>query len=197
MNAESKTFMERISDLQNEYYSNFGKNMLFKTKQKQDCANLVADKMGNDEMIENTIFHIPKTNKVFFDYPVFKLYANQNNYDIIISKIISSFDANIKKYGCYESHINLNSFSISALERYKPIIIKFCANYLNNNPRYTDNLDRLYIYNTPSMIDMLINIVSPSVNTDVLKKIVFVNKKDSEKLILNLLTNNVETKQTI
>jgi hypothetical protein len=190
MNTESTVFLEKISELQNEYYSNNTKNLLFKTKQKQDFANKITNKMGLDEMISNTIYLIPNTNKIYFDYTIFKLYASPENYDYIMSYIVSLFNKNIEKYGKYEPHINLNTFSISALERYRPIIIKFCNDFLKTNKLYTDTLQTLYIYNSPSMIQLLINVMSPYVDGNVLNKMFLINKKDSEKLISELLNNN-------
>jgi len=190
MNTESTLFLEKITELQKEYYSKTTKNIFLKSSQKLDFANTISNKLGLDEMINNTVYSIPNSNKVFFDYTVFKLYACPENYDFIISNIVSLFDKNIENYGNYETHINLNSFSISALERYKPIIIKFCNDFLKNNKKYTDTLKNLYIYNTPNMIQLVINIVGPYVERDVLKKMALFNKKDSEKLISELFNNN-------
>ena len=154
---------------------------------------MVSGAIGLEKMLSNTVYVLPNTNKVYFDYTVFKLYANPSNYDSIIQTIIRTFDTCIDQYGDYESHMNLNTFTISALERYKPIIITFCKDFLKNNPKYIEKLARFNIYNTPSMIDMAIHVVRPFVNESVLKKVVFISKIESEKLISELLQPSYPT----
>jgi hypothetical protein len=191
--ASEPSILDKIAELQNEYYSTSGKNLIFKSKQKQDCAAMVSGTIGLEKMLSNTVYVLPNTNKVYFDYTVFKLYANPSNYDSIIQTIIRTFDTCIDQYGDYESHMNLNTFTISALERYKPIIITFCKDFLKNNPKYIEKLARFNIYNTPSMIDMAIHVVRPFVNESVLKKVVFISKIESEKLISELLQPSYPT----
>jgi hypothetical protein len=191
--ASEPSILDKIAELQNEYYSTSGKNRIFKSKQKQDCATMVSGTMGLEKMLSNTIYVLPNTNKVYFDYAVFKLYANPSNYDSIIQAVICEFDKCIDQFGHYESHMNLNTFTISALERYKPIIITFCKDFLKNNPKYTEKLSRFNIYNTPSMIDMVLHVVKPFINESVLKKVVFISKIESEKLISELLQPSYPT----
>lgn len=188
MNAES-SLLDKIAELKNEYYSTSGKNRIFKSKQKQECATIVTHEIGIEKMLSGTVYIIPNTNRVFFDYTLFKLYANPSNYDAIIKRATELFDACIEKYGTFESHMNLNTFSVSALERYKPIIITFCNTCLKNNPKYVEKLSRFYIYNKPNMIDIVIAVVRPFVNEDVFKKVIFIQKQNSEKLICELLQN--------
>ena len=186
MNAES-SLLDKIAELKNEYYSTSGKNRIFKSKQKQECATIVTNEIGIERMLSGTVYIIPNTNRVFFDYTLFKLYANPSNYDSIIKRTTELFDACVENYGTFESHMNLNTYSVSALDRYKPIIITFCNTYLKNNPKYLEKLTRFYIYNTPSMIDMTIAVVRPFVNVETFEKVVFIQKQNSEKLICELL----------
>jgi hypothetical protein len=188
MNAET-SLLDRIAELKNEFYFTSGKNVIFKSKQKQECASMVTNEIGIERMLTNTVYIIPNTNRVFFDYTLFKLYANPSNYDAIIKHTTKLFDACIEKYGTFESHMNLKTFSVSAFERYKPIIITFCNTYLKNNPKYVEKLAFFYIYNTPNMIDMAIAVVRPFVNVETFEKVVFIQKQNSEKLIVELLQN--------
>ena len=186
MNTET-SLLDRITELKNEFYYTSGKNIIFKSKQKQECASMVTNEIGIERMLTNTVYIIPNTNRVFFDYTVFKLYANPSNYDTIIKRTTKLFDACIEKYGTFESHMNLKTFSVSAFERYKSIILTFCNTYLKNNPKYLENLAFFYIYNTPNMIDMAIAVVRPFVNVETFEKVVFIQKQNSEKLIGELL----------
>jgi len=149
--------------------------------------------MGITQMLDNTVFIISNTNKVYLDYTIFKLYATPDLFDIIIQKVIALFEECIEKYGSFEVHINLNSFTISAYERYNQIISKFCLECLNNNVKFTINITNLFIYNTPNMIDILKNLIRPFIDNIVANKIIFFNKKESEKLISELLNQNFQS----
>ena len=195
MNLE-ESFLEKITTLQTEYYTSSKKKLFFKSKQKDECANVITNKIGIEDMLNNSIFIIPDTNRVFFDYAVFKLYATPEVYDLIINHILQLFDYCIKNYRAFESHINLNSFSISAMNKYKPIILKFCNECLNNETKYTQNLTKLYIYNTPNMIDMATAMVRPFINENMLNKVIFIKKQDSEKLISELTVNSFQIQTT-
>jgi hypothetical protein len=188
-----ESLIHEISKIKNEFYSVSNKNVFFKSSQKQNCANIVTNRIGVEQMIDNTVYIISNTNKVYLDYTIFKLYATPNLFDIIIQKVISLFEKCIEKYGNFEVHINLNSFTISAYERYNQIISKFCLDCLNNNAKFTINVTNLFIYNTPNMIDILKNLIKPFIDNSIANKIIFFNKKESEKLISELLNNNFQT----
>jgi hypothetical protein len=185
--------IDEITKIKNEYYSTSNKNVFFKSSQKQNCATIITDKMGINQMLDNTVFIITNTNKVYLDYTIFKLYATPDLFDIIIQKVIGLFEECIEKYGNFEVHINLNSFTISAYERYNQIISKFCLECLNNNVKFTINITNLLIYNTPNMIDILKNLIKPFIDQNISNKIIFFNKKESEKLISELLNQNFQS----
>jgi len=189
----NELLIDEISKLKNEFYSKSNKNIFFKSSQKQNCASVITERMGIENMIDNTVYIISNTNKVYLDYTIFKLYATPDLFDIIIQKVISLFEQCIEKYGNFEVHINLNSFTISAYERYNQIISKFCFECLNTNVKFTINISNLFIYNTPNMIDILKNLIKPFIDNNIANKIVFFNKKESEKLISELLNNNFQT----
>ena len=188
-----ESLIQEISKIKNEFYSISNKNVFFKSSQKQNCANIITKKMGVEQMIDNTVYIISNTNKVYLDYTIFKLYATPELFDIIIQKAIYLFEKCIENYGNFEVHINLNSFTISAFDRYNQIISKFCLECLNNNSNFTTNVTNLFIYNTPNMIDILKNLIKPFIDNSIANKIIFLNKKESEKLISELLNNNFQT----
>ena len=74
-----------LQKLQNEFYNNSNKNFFFKNKQKLDCAQNIGNQYDLVTLLNNTFINIPNTNKIFMDYTIFKLFANPNNYDNIIS----------------------------------------------------------------------------------------------------------------
>ena len=64
-------FQERIAQLQNNYYKDNAKCILFKTNQKIDCANTISNTFEKKELFSNTVFILPNTNKLYFDYTFF------------------------------------------------------------------------------------------------------------------------------
>lgn len=188
-NTESNELMSRIEKLQADYYADSKKSFFFKKQQKEDCAAFICN--GNDvkleEMLSHTVFIIPNTNKVFFDYTIFKTYAIPDNYDSIIKRVLTLFQECISLHGGFEAHVNLATFTISAFERYKAIITKFCEECFKNNTQYSVDLVKFCIYNSPSMIDMISATARPFIDDNVRSKIVLYNKKESEKLIHQLV----------
>jgi hypothetical protein len=85
--ASDPDFSKRINELTSQYYSDNKKNMFFKSNQKMECASVVSNQIGINELIQNTIFLIPDTNSVFMDYTVFKTYATPDNYPKIVNYI--------------------------------------------------------------------------------------------------------------
>jgi len=86
----------------------------------------------------------------------------------------------------------LNSFTVSACERYKDIIQIFCNECLRSNTRYSINLSKLVVYNSPNMIDSISRIILPFIDPIVRNKITLYNKLESDSLLCNLLTNSIE-----
>lgn len=182
-------FVARVEQLQASYYQDTKKAVFFKKQQKEECASLVSNNIGIEQMLQHTVFIVPNTNQVYFDYTVFKLYATTSNSQFIISRVLTLFQESIRKYGCFEAHLNLATFTISAFERYKPIISYFCDECMRINTNYQEEMAAFNIYNTPTMIDLLSAASRPFMDDAIRKKVVLYNKKESEKLISGLISN--------
>jgi len=179
-------FLEKIQQLQGEYYNKNGKNTIFKKSQKTECAAIISNSMDLQQLLNHTMYIIPNTNKVFFDYTVFKLYATPDNYNAIIDHVLCLFQICINNYGTYESHFNLLSYTVSACERYKsifPVLFDAC---FKNGKTFSDKLDKLYIYNTPSCMASIIQIMTPLIDPIVRPKINFYTKSETEDKLKEL-----------
>ena len=75
MQTQSTNIMDQIEQFKKDFYQTNGKNTFFKKTQKQECANLISKTFDINEMIRKTVYVIPGTNQIFFDYTIFKLYA--------------------------------------------------------------------------------------------------------------------------
>ena len=185
-------FINKLTNLRNQYYSDSGKNMFFKNKQKIECASNICNSIGIEQIIDKTIYCLPNSNKVFFDYTIFKMYATPENYNKIVAHALLMCRHSISENGNFEIHINLNSFTVSACERYKDIIQIFCNECLRSNTRYSINLSKLIVYNSPNMIDSISRIILPFIDPIVRNKITLYNKSESDSLLCNLFTNSIE-----
>jgi hypothetical protein len=191
MNTEGQIdFNKRIEELTNQYYSDNKKNTFFKSSQKMECATTVTNEIGIDALIQKTIYIIPNTNCVFMDYTIFKTYATPDNYNKIVGYILSLFDYCIAKYGEYYAHVNLDSFTISAAERYKNLIECFLTNCMSSESQYSFKLKHMLIYNTPNTFNNISKLLMPFIDPLVRQKIMFYDKKCSGELITRLLSKN-------
>ena len=182
------TFLKNIEHLKTQYYDKSPKNFFLTKHQKNNCAHEIATKVNTTDLFSKTMFIIPNTNRVWVDYTIFKLYANPDNYKNIITYLLSLILTVINTMGSFEIHINLNSFTISAAERYRTSIQLFCEECVKLETRFANSLSYMYIYNTPSMMDSISAFFSQIMSVDVKAKIVLLNKLESPGLITQLLS---------
>jgi hypothetical protein len=179
------SIFERMLSCQTDYFQMNSKNNFFKKNQKFDCAKYVCNNNDINKMIETAVFIIPEKNIIFVDYVIFKIFANDDNYDRIIDHIMNLFDYAIKYYGSFEVNLNLRTFSVSSAERFIPAISKFCKRCLSHHTNYTEHMSFFRILNTPSVMEMIIKIVKPVVEKDVLAKLSFLSKDETNKFCNN------------
>lgn len=183
----SDSLVELMEKYQQEYYQSQGKNMFFKKSQKQDCAKGVSQAFPLEDMIRRTIFILPNKNKLVFDYTVFKLFATNENCDVIIQWIIDSYDQLLSQYANFEVHIILDGFTISAAERYKSIIQNFCNKCMTSETRYTQFITGMYLYYTPSMMESISTLLKPFIDPLISKRIFMYSKAESPAIFKRLL----------
>ena len=186
---EKSELIENVEVLQKEYYEKSGKvPVLFKNNDKAKCAEYLSNHMDISVLLKNTTFIIPNTNKVFLDYAILKTYAHQNIYEIIVQYILDLFSKCIDEHGSFESHINLKSFTISAAQRHSDLIKLFCSRCLQSNTRYASHINKLVIYNSPSMIETIAKMFRPFINDNVRSKLEIVKSENSSEQLQTLLT---------
>jgi len=183
-NIDSSNVLNKVEELKQLYFEINKKNLLFKKLQKDDCAKYISEKIDVNLLIEKTVYIIPNTNIIMIDYPVFKLFANGDNYTKIIDHIMNLFDYAIKYFGNFEVNYNLESFTVSAAERYVPAVKEFCNRCLTQSTRYSDLMTTFRILNTPSVMDMIITIFKPFSEKTVIQKIVLLKKDETAKYLL-------------
>jgi hypothetical protein len=171
---------EQIKEKQDEYYTINSKSILFKTSQKNLCAEEITKQFIVSDLIKATVYQIPEKNIVYFDYLLFKTYVTPNIYETIIQTILELFTEIINDYGSYQVHANLDTFSMSAAHRYGDIIRDFCHKCLRSETRYANYMEKFCIYNTPSVMQNISKLFNPLINENVKKRIELIDKKESE-----------------
>lgn len=175
--------VNKIKEIQDDYYSKNKKNTIFKNKQKLDCANAVCNAIPIDYLISQTIYTIPNTNKIFLDYTIFKLFANTDNFNQIIDYIFMAIKNCVESFSTFEIFINLDTFTVSALERYKIVIKDFIDKCVSSNTRYSENIINLYICNVPKTFDAIIKTMKPFIEKQVYEKIKLCDDNTSKEAI--------------
>jgi hypothetical protein len=187
----TESLLDAIENYKVNYYQVQGKNsFFFKKTQKLDCAKEISQKFDLVSMINTTIYSIPDTNKIIFNYPVFKLYANPDNYEAIVQGVLNVYDLVLDKYKGFEAHVILDGFTISAAERYKDVIKLFCQKCMNSNNNYAESTQAMHIYYTPSMIESISTLFRPFIDPSINKRMVLHSKNESEELIKTLMSTN-------
>lgn len=182
----------KMEKFKKDFYDNEGKNSFFKKTQKIECAKKMSNTFQLNEMIQKTIYVIPSTDKIIFDYTIFKLYACPENYDIIINYVIKIYDFILLQFPAFEVNIILDSFTISAAERYKVIINDFCNKCMNAQTKYSELISKIKIFYTPSMIESITSVLKPFIDKDVLNKMSFVSKAESPQVFKELFTAHMQ-----
>ena len=168
-----------IEKVKDDFYSETGKNMFFKNKQKYDCAKQVINKIPLELLFARTCYNIENTVYVIIDYPIMKTYASPEIINELSDYIISIFSQVIKKYGTFEVMMNLDGFTISAADRFKKLIEVFCMKCFNQGTGFAMIVNKFVVYNTTSVIDSFKPLVAHLIEENVRKRLFIISKKDS------------------
>ena len=184
-----KTIIDQMNELKNQYYVENDKNLFFKKKQKMKVASAISEKIDMSQVLAKTIYIIPDTNHVYFDYTLFKLYAHPSNYTLIVSYAVQLVNICVKKYGSYEMHLNLNTFSISALNRYRECIDLYLNESVKSSAEYYNLIACLHIYNTPAVFDTIADMLNKMIHPEVKRKVKKYNKTESDIIIQQIVSS--------
>jgi len=169
---ETNVFKEKLEAVQNTFYQEQGgKSWFKKDKQKINCALAITQSIPLNDLLDKTFAIVANTNKVIIEYPLFKTFANPNNYNEINTYILKLFTQCIDTHGSFEVHVNLKSFTITAAQRYRDMICQFCKECLDKDTQFTRTMTYFAIYNCPKMFDSISALFSGFINDQVRSKI--------------------------
>jgi len=186
MTSPTDDLLLKIEKLKHDFLSNEGKHTFFKKAQKMECAEKISQSFDLNEMIRKTIYIVPGSNKFIFDYRVFKLYAYPENYDAIINYVITQYDIILLKFDSFETNVILDTFTISAAERYKEAIKLFCNKCMTAETKYSKLITRMNIFYTPSMFESISTLLKPFIDKNVIERIFLFSKTDSHEMLKKL-----------
>ena len=179
---------DEISKIHREFYLSQPKKMFMTKTQKEECSEYVVQKISLDQLMKNTVYVIKNTNYGFKDEPLFKQYITSIYYEKFTQYVVKTICDVIMIHGTYEMHINLLSFSVSAVEKYHVIIHTFyemCCQSPENV--IVTRLSSINIYNTPIMIHVIKAMLS-KLNVEAIRgKTIFYTKEESPGLLLKLV----------
>ena len=167
-----------------------GKNRFFKNAQKKQIAKSVCQNLTENDLqqlVSLTMYRLPESNRIFIDYPTFKLYANDDVYEMLVSHLLKIYDGCINEYGSYFLCINFSGFTVSAADRYKKGIMLFTDRCLKSDTKYTYFLEKMQVLNTPSSFESAIQLLKAFIPREVTEKIETLNKEESIKVLENIL----------
>ena len=174
---EENSIHDKIQQLQEQYYNKNKKNSFFKSSQKLDCAKHITEQIPLNDLLPKTFVLKENTNIVITDYLVFKTYANPNNYKQIVDYVVNLLNHCIQKHGCYQLHVYLESFTITAAQRHSPLIKMFCQTCFTKESELSRYLEKMYIYKYPSVIHTIKKLFTPFIDKDSLGKVELVGEK--------------------
>lgn len=175
---EKEEYFKRIKETQEQYYEKHQKNHIFKNAQKIECAQYVAQQMELQKLIQYTAVIVPNTNIIYYNYLVFKTYGSELTHLPLYSHMTQLIQQILKTYDSFEIHFNLKTFTISACQRYRALIMSS----FDDNQVFTEKMSKLVVYHTPNIIEQMTRLLYSSVK-HLLHKVEYVKSSDSDARI--------------
>jgi hypothetical protein len=181
----SESLLNELSKFKDLYYNENPKKIIQKKAQKYELARSIAVRFDINILLQKTAYIIPETNKIFINYIIFKQFAEPNNYALFVKYVQNLVSIVIEKKQTFECHINIDSFTISAAERYKGVIGVFTEGVFG----HTDHMDAIYVYNSPVMIAKISKLLLHLIDQPTKNKVTLVNKTVSEFMVYGFIQN--------
>lgn len=180
----SSSLEDAVQQIQTEFYSQSGKNLLFKKQQKMDCAAQVSAQIPIEELLKRTCCLLPdRKNTVFIDYPFLKTFATPDLFPTIVDFIISVCRIIKTANKRLRIMLNFDGFTVSAAERYKGLIQLFSATCLAQNTQFAEILDDFCILNAPSTLAHIQSAVRAFIVADIQSKIRTFSRTESAAVL--------------
>ena len=159
---------EKLFQFREKYYKENKKATLFKNSQKLACAEEITNTFSVNELLNRGVYS--EHNKIFVDYPLIKTFVNPTIYSNILQHVEYLTGVILSQYEYFEIHLNIQSFTMTAAQRYNELIKEFCNIYLNS--QYEEKLKHIYIMNPPNIISILQTMFHPFISESAKDKVI-------------------------
>jgi len=159
---------EKLSQFREKYYKENTKATFFKNSQKLACAKEITNTFSIDELLFQSIYI--DNNKIIVNYPLVKTFINPTIYSNILEHVEHLTKNILSNYEVFEIHLNVQSFTMTAAQRYNELIQDFCYKYLNSD--YEKNLKHIYIHNPPGIITLVQSMFNPFISESAKTKVI-------------------------
>lgn len=128
--------------------------------QNEKEKTFIYDGITINNILLNTIYILPVTNEshkpisncLYVDYVNLRRIIDHVNVDDIVNYFIELVIEILNEYETFDIHINLKSFTISSLEKYKNLV---CMFYNKHKMDYISHINAVYIYYTPHVFETI------------------------------------------
>lgn len=197
--------LSRVAAAQAAYYeANRKKSFFGKNAQKFDCAAqllqscsledllrcAVRPLRGGDAGASLTVAMDGKADAVVLDYPLLKSFAHPGNFEAIARRGLELLEEMLSRHGTYTAHINLQGFTASAMDRYRPLVEAFFSLMDPTDTRFARQLRGLYVYFPPSFFETLYTMVKRFISSPVEGATVVIYSKEESPAAWNSLLSN-------
>jgi hypothetical protein len=176
---DKQNYDEIIKNKTNEYYSSNSKNTIFKNKQKIELAKTISNSIDINNYL-NDIIYIDQNNPthIFVTYHKLKVIMHPDIFDLIVAHVDNLIMSILNNNSTYYLHVDIFSLTVSGVQRLKPFIEQFLTtNFYDGTKTRVDLLEKIFIYNSPSVITTIRIILEPLVkHLGVLEKVTYVKK---------------------
>lgn len=187
--------MRKLNALKEEFYTTDGnkKKGFFKKSQKEACARSVSNQICEDDAIAASFFTMNK-GTFYLNYPLMKMYINNDNYMRITDKLIDAVAAVVANNhpDPVRVHINLNGFTVSAAERYKHVLEYFSRMCNERQIVLTPFIENVFTYYTPSVMSHIMDILKFFIEPEIQNRLVLIAKDQSEVALSELFATRDE-----
>lgn len=144
-------------------------------------------------LVSNAVFILPNTNAIYINYSVFNSFAVLSKYDVALFHFFNLIDDVLKDFSTYQLHINLKTFTVSAIEKYHNLI--FLIYKKGFYDAYINYIETICVYHCPSVFETLKNVFITIFNIkDYTMEPILYSKKESDELLCQLLARLRSTK---
>ena len=190
---QSSSILDELNQAKTDFYAeNGGKNKIFKKEQKLQLARSISENFVLQRLLSESMYLVPGTNHVYIRYEIIKHYATLDIVDELYNYITSIYDECIVKYGGFYIDSDLNTISISGVERLKPFILAICEKFNREAEQkgfyYANYIINMNFYYVPSFANSLVQMLRPYMSKGNLsEKLTFYSKQESPELLRKLL----------